>query len=463
MRRLKIKNLASGHTLIVMFVIVGCASVATNIDFADPLKHNLKSSNYAGAVQDIDKAREDNAYTRKDRVLYYLDKGTVLYFQGAYQESNEYLEKAELAMEELFTKSISKAAASMLLNDNALDYFGEFYENIYVNIFKALNYLKLSRFGDAYVEVRRVNIKLRELEDKYGEMVDQMNRSEKSEAKVEMKPVKFYNDALAHYISYLIFRAEGEVDNSRISLNKLCNAWEAHSDIYDHPIPDHIKQNNPPDQPLLNIIAFTGTAPAKKAVGGKITTYNDYVGVSDLDMPIALPNIPFPGVKAGYHFKFAFPVIESEASKIKRIDIKIDGQHGGSLQLLENMGRVAEKTFEMRKFIIYTKTVIRTVTKGLAAAEVKKKLRKETGASGLLGNLLDATVDVGVDFTENADLRCWRTMPQLCYVGEFPVQDGPHDIVVEFVDGRGLVVDKKEITGFDIHDGLNLIDAVSLN
>lgn len=463
MKKLKIINVALGRILVVLLVIAGCASVATNIDFADPLKQDLKASNYAQAVQTIDNAREDDAYTRKDRVLYYLDRGTVLYYQGAHQESNEYLEKAELAMEELFTKSISKAAASMLLNDNALDYFGEFYENIYVNVFKALNYLKLGRFSDAYVEVRRVNIKLRELEDKYGQMVEEMNRSDKSKAKVEMKPVKFYNDALAHYISYLIFRAEGEMDNSRISLKKLCNAWDTHGDVYSYPVPDHIKKGNTSDQPLLNIIAFIGTAPTKKAVGGKITTYNDYVGISELDMPIALPNIPFPGIKEGYHFKFAFPVIEREGSRIDRIDVKIDGQPGGNLQLLEDMGRVAEKTFETRKFIIYTKTVIRTVTKGLAAAEVKKKLRKETGASGLLGNLLDATVDVGVDFTENADLRCWRTMPQLCYVGEFPVQDGSHDIVVEFVDGSGLIVDKKEITGFDVHNGLNLIDAVSLN
>jgi len=93
--------------------------------------------------------------------------GMLYHYDGDYVKSNEFLTEAEYAIEDLYTKSVGKAVASMLLNDNALDYFGEDYEDIYLNIFKALNYFHMNKSEDAFVEIRRVNNKLNLLEDKY--------------------------------------------------------------------------------------------------------------------------------------------------------------------------------------------------------------------------------------------------------------------------------------------------------
>ncbi len=78
-------------------------------------------------------------------MLYYLDLGMLHHYAGNYAKSNEFLQKAEYAIEELFTASVSKIATSLLLNDNALDYSGEDYEDIYLNIFKALNFIALGK------------------------------------------------------------------------------------------------------------------------------------------------------------------------------------------------------------------------------------------------------------------------------------------------------------------------------
>lgn len=115
-----------------------------------------------------------------------------------------------------------------------------------------------------------------------------------------------------------------------------------------------------------------GRGPTKVAVGGLITTYKDYLGISDLSVPIALPRIPFPGMKEGYHFKFAFPMMVKGKSKINRVEVAINGQHIGSLELLEDMGKVALKTFQSKQKILYLKTLVRTVTKGILAAKGKK-------------------------------------------------------------------------------------------
>ena len=129
-----------------LFIIVACGYLKTDTSFYDPLINDLKTENYAHAVNIIDKSKEKGKYLKKDRVLYYLDKGIVLYYQKEYEQSNQLLEDADRTMEDLFTKSISKAALSLLLNDNVLDYFGEIYENLYVNVFKSINYLELDKF-----------------------------------------------------------------------------------------------------------------------------------------------------------------------------------------------------------------------------------------------------------------------------------------------------------------------------
>jgi hypothetical protein len=458
------KKISGVSILIIgLFLLAYCATTATRINHFDALMKDIRTENYANAVVRLDQARESATYMKKDRVLFYLDKGIVLHYQGDYQKSTENFEAADRAMEELFTKSISSAAVSFLLNDNALDYYGEVYENFYINIFKALNYLHLKEYDDAYVEVRRVNDKLRELEDKYEDMVRSYNTSKDAAAKIEKTSIDFYNDALAHYLSYLIFRAENEEDDSRISLEKLHQSWETQPDVYKYPMPAHLKTMADPNQTYLNVIAFTGQAPFKKAVGGMITTYDGYLGISDLSMPIALPTFPFPGIKEGYHFKFSFPIVERTETAIQSIDVFINNNRIGSLELLEDIGQIAIHTFAAKRNMVYAKTLIRTVAKGLAAAEAKKKIKKEAKTNDLFGALVDAAVDIGVDATENADLRCWRTIPQNCFIGEFPLPLGKHTVEIRFMNQQGLLVQKKTFPDYEIRKELNLIDLVSLN
>ena len=113
-----------------LLIIIACASVKTNVKFYNPILKDIQIEKYEAAVKKIDKARANEIYTKKDRVLFYLDKGMVQHYKGDYVKSNEDFHEAENDMEELFTKSISKAALSYLLNDNALDYWYFFRYNI---------------------------------------------------------------------------------------------------------------------------------------------------------------------------------------------------------------------------------------------------------------------------------------------------------------------------------------------
>ncbi len=450
----------------VIIIIAGCAGLKSHVDFYQAVRADLKKGDFFKAQNHIDAAKKDKKYLEKDRVLYYLDKGTILHYAGDYQPSNKILEDADQAMEELFTKSISKAALSLMLNDNVLEYDGEIFDNIYVNIFKALNYIHIKKFDDALVEVNRINDKLRVWEDKYSEWVDGLNSADSAKIQIENKSSQFYDDVLAHYLSYLIYRADGEYDNSRISYEKMQLAWNSNPDIYYQSFPgqldsvDFYKQES-----ILNIMAFTGNAPRKYAVGGQITTYKDAIHFSDLTYFKQNEIVFWDGIKQGYHFKFSFPDMEKSRSEISRIEVVVDNQNIGELELLEDMGQVAVNTFNSSRHVIYFKTLIRTIIKGLASEKGKEKLRKEAGAEDnlLFGAILNFGVDLAVDATENPDLRSWRTLPQDCYIGEYDIGEGKHQIELHFLNSMGSTVKIERYPDYLITPRFNLLEAICLN
>lgn len=447
--------------LLLVIIFTGCSSLMTDTRFYEPVLENLQKGNYDAAAKYITDAAENDHYSDKDRVIEYLDKGIVFHYQGEYEKSNAEFDKAETAIEELFTKSISKGAVSVLLNDNALDYDGEVYEDIYINIFKALNYINLNRFEEAYVEVKKVNIKLQALDNKYEEYASSLNESEDAKIDIKAQSIDYYNNALANYLSHLIFRAEGEEDNSRISLEQTKEAFQQYPGVYDFPMPAAVTKTTNESKPLLNVLAFAGPGPQKKGVGARISTFKGFIMVSDPSNFWA-EAIPFPGITGGYNFKFAFPEIVEPGSYVDRIEIYANNKKLGEAQLLENLGKVAEKTFQTKKGITFFKTVTRAVVKGLASGAIGKKLSKEAGG-GFLGGLAQLATNVAFDATENADLRNWRTIPAYSFVAEYELEPGFYDIKIKYLDDSGSLRYEKNISKYRINRGLNLIESFYLN
>jgi hypothetical protein len=446
--------------LLLFVLISGCASIRTNVNFYTPILTDLKKGDYNLAAIKIDNAELEGEYADKDRVLLHLDKGIIYHYEGDYQRSNEELTKAENAIEELYTKSVSKGAFSILLNDNALAYSGEVYENVYINIFKAINYLKLKDFDGAYVESQKVNNKLKYYEVKLEEEVASLNSSEDKKFEIEAEDLDYYNNALSHYLSHLIFRADGSYDNSRISLDKLKEAWETYPDVYNYEMPSAVANATSERGTFLNILAFSGTGPTKEPVGARITTFDDYVVISD-PTEFHIQPIPIPGIKYGWNFKFEFPTLHEEGTEVYDIQVYINGEKYGELELLENMSNVARKTFESNKSVIFFKTITRAIAKGISSSALGRTIKKE--ADGLFGDILAGIANAAVDATENADLRSWRTMPGYSFVGEYELEPGKYNIEVRFLGETGNILSKKVVENYPVKRGLNLIEAVHLN
>ncbi|MFH2055916.1 MAG: hypothetical protein ABIJ61_08160, partial [bacterium] len=368
--------------LLLALLAVGCGSVATRKGFYEPITTDLQAGKYTEAAKGIEQAREKGKYDKKDRLLYYLDGGFAWYYADQPDSSIQRLLEADRASEELFTRSISKAAMSVVLNDNALDYAGEDYEILYGNLINALNFLKLDNFDEAFVEIRRANLKLDLLEQKYADAATEFRRqalqdSNKVDIDYEPEKVRFNNSAFARYLSMHMYAADGDPDNARLDQNLLVDAFLAQPHVYEFETPD-VQYWARDGNTVLSVVALVGKSPVKEALNLRLRTDKDLDLVQILyDGPgkedVEYGHIPME-VNADYYFKFAIPQLQDRPSQIQSVRVLIDGEPVGELQLLEDVGSVARETFNAKKSLIYLRSVARAVVKGLAAHELKKDL-----------------------------------------------------------------------------------------
>lgn len=451
----------------LLLITTGCMTTR-NEAFVE-IDENARQGRFAKAAEELSGKNRDTYYSERDKVIYYLDVGMLHHYAGNYDESTRNLNEAERLIEEYFTSSVSQAATSLLLNDTVMDYSGEDYEDIYLNVFKALNFLEENDFDGAFVEIRRINNKLNLLEDKYRGLAEQYNRSEDAAVEMEAGESRFFNSALARYLSLLMYRTEGDYDSARIDYQEMQEAFLQQQNIYDFPMPVNDSVLRRPDGAYLNVLAFAGRAPVKRAHTLYVVTGDDQVTItteneseSGILIPRSYNTFYFPGVESGYRFKFQLPWMDLQGSEVNSIRVVVDGKPAGELQMIEDFERVALDTFQVRYPLIFLKTVTRTIVKGVVAAKGTDELENAAYESGsplliLLGLLGSFATDVAVDASEQADLRLSRYFPAYAYTGEWDLPTGDHRVEIEYFRGGSLLyrddLGTVEVTG----GGINLL------
>ncbi|WP_028975175.1 hypothetical protein [Spirochaeta cellobiosiphila] len=462
----------SSYLLITLVVLttMGCAT-SRNERYAQ-LDNYVRAGDYNAALAIYeDKNELSELYNaNKDLVLYHLDRGMIAYYANKYDLSISELEMGERLIEEYFTKSVSQAAASYLLNDNVIEYQGEVHEDLYVNLFKSLSYLEERDFDGAYVEVHRLTDKLNYLNDKYASLAQEYNSSEDEEIPITLEEIRFHNSALARYLSMLIYRGDNNWDSARIDRDQIKMAFASQSQIYDFPQPDLEPYLSNTDKGRLDFIGFAGQAPVKKANTLYIKTIKDQIiillqeeGDDGQIHNKEVDSFYWNGMNSGYFFKFQLPYMKKQGSSVDRIRVKVDGEYAGDLELTESMENVAFETFKLKEPIIYIKTITRTIVKGLIAEEAKKVAKDQAqkqidGFAGLLtGIVAEVAADIAVDASEKADLRSGRYFPSHAYTGEIWLDPGTHNIQVEYWS-KDTLVSEKSYPEYNVSsNGLNLI------
>jgi hypothetical protein len=81
---------------------------------------------------------------KKNLLLFYLNKGTVLWMAGKYSESNVYFQKADYFVED-YNKNAAGTILTMLASPKFTTYPGENFEQIMLHYYSVMNYMHLQK------------------------------------------------------------------------------------------------------------------------------------------------------------------------------------------------------------------------------------------------------------------------------------------------------------------------------
>lgn len=443
--------------ILVLSITVSCASWTgeSDVDYA-AIDKAIETDWYTGfqAVQGFEEKYNSP-------ILYDLDAGMLAFFSDEREASSVLLQGAERGIEEAISKNFGQEFASYFANDNVTDYGGEDYEDIYLNVFNAINYHERGEHDSSLVEIRRVGNKLRYLADKYRKVLNEYEEKTKGgdiEGFPNQDPIPFYDSALARYLSMLFYRGDGDPDNAYVDLKKMREAYESQPGIYDFK-PSFIDTEDdiyvPEGKGRLNVLAFIDRMPKKV----EKVIYTPFGFVVSLIGALA-GDAPLPLAPNAMTSKVVYPVFAEQADRITNCTIVFDSGETMNLELIEDMGVVARETARYSQQFAALKSFFRSLAKKTAVIIAWQQAMAQTDntiALILANVVLDQALKL-IDSTERADLRMCRYFPDRAYAAGINLDPGNYSFTAKFYDSNGNEVGIQQFTDVEIlPDNLNLV------
>jgi hypothetical protein len=456
--------------LMMMLVVLslGCASTGK---VQQQLVEKMRVGDYAGALGIVESQR-DGAFKGKNRLLYYFERAMLLQLDGHYAESNVAFENAKLVGDELYTESVSNIGLSLFSNDYALDYAGENFERTLVHLFSALNYLLLREPDSALVEIRQVGEYLRKLQ------VDSTNEN------------VYQEDAFARYLSALVYESGGELDSAFVGYKKAAVAYQDYGTEYAVARPASLMANAervarrlgawaeddlrnlggdgqwrvlPSGAGEVLVLHYNGLSPIKGQ--NKFTIPFSQAWPLAVAFQAAAPSGDRANVNRAIAFSssisgvdvvsVAFPQFVDRPYTIALMRPQADAAFEVSNpELVEDIGAIAEKDLADRIVRIRTKTIARAAIKYALQKGAEIAAKESSDEYGeLLSLATQITGNIARYASEQADKRVWSTLPDQIWMSSVVLPAGSHDLTIDFLNERGVVVESRIVPGIQVSDG----------
>jgi hypothetical protein len=425
---LRKKNFVAYFCVAAMFLLFSCA---TYYQQRVAFQNNFASGDIEGAQRFL--LHHTKAVKKKDRLLYFLDRGVVEQMLGNYDTSNYYFEKAYIYNQD-FKRDIGSDLASMVSNPMVRPYKSEDYEVVMVHFYKAINYLMLSKPDEALIEVRRINIRLNEQSDKY-----------------EDKRYRYKEDAFAHLLMGVIYESKSDINNAFIAYR---NAYDTYKEVYPEfgvEAPEQLKRDILRTASQLGfyqeleyyerefgisheeeidssgtVVFFwlNGLSPIKGEVSLNLATTGGGDGTfvfTDQNEGVSVPIVFNNPDQSADISELSF--VRMAIPKYNRRDPLIHsasliGPNGEyQLQMAENISEIAIANLEDRLLREMAMTLGRVALKQAAEAAAREQ---EEG--------LGAAVSFINAITEKADTRNWQTLPYSISYQRIPLPAGKNEL-----------------------------------
>ena len=449
-------SLVIGLSVVLLLLLSGCGAA-----YSGYVSHSLKQlekGNYEGA---LDKLEKPTGKTNK--LLYHLEKGLILHYQGQYEASNLEFERAERLSDQLYTRSISRHVAAMVSNDAVIAYRGEEFELALIHYYRAMNYARLGDRQAALIECRKANLKLE-------------NYSQQAEYELSYK-----NDAFLQYMTGLFFESEGEWNDAYISYKDALKGYRAYEAAFGLPVP-HIL--------LVDLARLAGhlgyedevqeyaeryqleRGELQPVAGGEIVVFVESGFVPrkhqvEFNMPImegekdvktqtvaerAVHRYRHPHTyqrqRVDYWLRVALPEYREVRSQVAGVRLRA-GEQSATATVGEDLAAIAQQTFTEKFDSILLRAVARNLVKYLASKGIEKAFEDDDEndeddendwAKKGVGKALGGLVNLLGAATEAADTRSWLSLPRTIHIARLSVAPGTAAPTLEFIDARGQVL-----------------------
>jgi hypothetical protein len=441
----------STQSLFAVLAFVLLAGCAPSVNRYLLIEASLRAHDPKGA--DAIVQRSEKEYGDKSRLLYGMDRGMTLQLAGDYQQSNAVLEQAEEELDRLYTRKIRTETLAFMTNETALPYEGDPYEQVLINVLKALNYAVLGQWQDALVEARRIDHRLNVLSDRTKE-----------------KNV-YREDGFARYLSAILYECTGDVNNAFIAYRNAYETFEAtrawsHTAVpsqlradllrtaealhftqelaeYQHVFPYTRWETSQALQHLAQVvvISYNGRAPRKED--------------QFLDLPISLNALQLVLLNRGFSqanqhsnqavdtvlyglngrvVRVALPRLVPQKTHVPVDTVSLIPDNGTRVtlntELVHNVTALADKALSERMAGITVKALARAATKFALAEGATRGAQQAAGKDaapwvGLLTGLLTKGLAVA---SEEADKRSWLTLPDEIHLARVWVPPGRYQV-----------------------------------
>jgi hypothetical protein len=394
----------------------------------------LLQRDFPSALEYVENSKVE-FYGKKNRLLYYFDRGMLLHLAGRYQDSNQVLEQAKTAADELWTESVAENAAAWVTTDNSLSYAGEDFEKVLCHFIAAQNYLALGDASAARVEARQITQKL----ELYNQRYEALNTTKSL----------YRDDAFARWLSGLLAQTESgrEAQNDAwIDFKKALATYRDDYARYGTPVPQQLVQD------ALRVLQQLGPdfAPELEGLTASYPTIAaapllPTEGKGRLVLLHSAGEAPHKVDDFWIHrdgrtvIRIAFPKFISKVPHVTSARMRV-GALTATAELAEDVSAIAVQNLADHMARIRAKAIARAVFK-FAVGETAQQIGKATASKGGgVAQVAGTAWKIGQAIAEEADKRSWVTLPARVNVSELWLDPGPTEVVIEHLDSSGRVV-----------------------
>jgi tetratricopeptide (TPR) repeat protein len=321
----------------------------------------------------------------RNQLLRLMEQGVVFYQLGKYEESADVLLAAAVLMEEQDKISLTEQTGSLVLNEWITKYRGEYSERLWVHTYLMMDFLLLNRPESALVEAKRA-LKV------FDAFPEALAKDHFSRALIGLcfENLSEYNDAFIEYRKLAEQMSSQSVVARQLSRIASLLGMPDEARAYREEIPESLL-NLPQGRDESELILFV-------SIGRGPTKESGY---------IIIP----PGTR------FSFPVYRDHPDSGADIEVLEDERQLASSVITTEVYDVAYDALEARKGFIFGKELARVASKEALVHELEED--NDTRFLGFLARMTFIAM-------EEADTRCWQTLPAAFKLVRIPIGAGIH-------------------------------------